>query len=192
MKNNNNININETEPSYVFCNIQYQRCLRDKNEIKERIFKKEYLDHNYYLLLQTIQIVSNKLYVNWIDVLPFDMITYKESQLYIDTKIKFQNNNNSEWNPCTETIFNESVNNKLKGLPICDIYDTIANEFYYNILDTKWIIYDLILQTENQDLVPLILCLSYILDISGCTNNIEWHMLNSDEKKVSNCNGKNF
>jgi len=65
-------NINKGEPQYEYTNLQYNRSIRINKEAKEIQFTEEHLKHNYYLLLNTIQIISNKLYVNWINIRPLD------------------------------------------------------------------------------------------------------------------------
>ena len=72
---------------YVYTNMQYNRCIRfklsydDPNDtaIKyiERPFHKDYFIHHFKLLLMSIETASNKLYINWIDILPIKMDEYK-------------------------------------------------------------------------------------------------------------------
>ena len=69
IKKIDNTDINESSPEYVYSNLQYNRCIRD-NPIRERHFEEEHLEHNSILLKNTIQTVSNKLFVNWVDVTP--------------------------------------------------------------------------------------------------------------------------
>src|SRR5690606_37442204 len=114
------------------------------NDVRELHYNKKYLDHNFYLLLNTIRSISNKLYVNWIDVSPYDIITFKNTKLYRDTVLKYENGQLEYWNPINEHEINEKNVNKLIGLPMDDIYDTIYNELFLNIYKIKWIIYDVV------------------------------------------------
>lgn len=71
-------------PRYLFTNVQYGRCEKgDGGETVEIPFKLEYLEHNYVLLKKTIKTIANKLYVNWVNIIP---IEYNDD--YEDPKIK--------------------------------------------------------------------------------------------------------
>ena len=43
------------------------------------------IHHNFISLVQTIKIVANKLYVNWINIQPLSIENYKQSKLYLTT-----------------------------------------------------------------------------------------------------------
>jgi len=185
---NKNFDINLREPEYKYSNIQFGRCIRN-SPIIERNFKKEYLDHNFYLLLGTIKLVSHKLYVNWNDILPQDIRTYKQSQLYKDTITKFNNKIITEWNEVKEfNLSNQTEIDKLKGLNINDIYNTIAGDLFYNIKDYKWIIYDIeIILNSEIKIYPMILTLNKIMNLNNCLDNFNkknrWKNLTNEEKE---------
>jgi hypothetical protein len=149
LKKKKDVNINEEEPNYLYSNLQYNRCIRDKDNYKEREFKKEDLEHNYYLLVNSIRNCSNKLCVNWINLMPYTIKSYRESKLYKDTVEAYGNKKVSEWNPMEETNLKisydtlcENLGKKSSGLYIGHIYEEIV-DLYYSIKDYKWIIYDL-------------------------------------------------
>ena len=82
LKKNNNYNIT---------NIQYDRCIfnlynNDNREKVMNISEYEYkindIDNNYKLLLNTLDIISNKLYINWINTLPINLDEYTDLDLY--------------------------------------------------------------------------------------------------------------
>ena len=82
-----------SDGSYVYTNSQYNRCIRHMDKTGHitysfRPFLKEYFDDHLELLLMSIDMVSNKLYVNWIDVLPVKMNKYQNMELYKQTKMK--------------------------------------------------------------------------------------------------------
>ena len=52
-------NITKSSPDYLYTNLQYNRCNRDP--IKEVNFKLNHLEQNYFLLFETIKLISNKL-----------------------------------------------------------------------------------------------------------------------------------
>lgn len=171
-------NINIESPEYIYSNLQYDRCIRTKGNIQERVYHKKYLDHNYYLLINTIKLVSNKLYVNWIDILPYDINTYQTTKLYLDTIEKFNNHRLTYWNSSKEYILDDITIDKLSGLSIDDIYNTISIELYHNIKKIKWIIYDVILIYPHIDQpLPLIIVLKYLFDMDAIVSNFKWNTL---------------
>lgn len=124
---------------FIYTNSQYNRCIRyldnDKNILyMERPFDVIYFYHHFKLLLMSIEVISNKLYVNWIDVIPVRMDTYKEIGLYKETIKKISNPNNK---------FLLGYIDPNLGLSYGDIYNTIANHLYYQIVGQKWLIFDL-------------------------------------------------
>ncbi len=71
---------------YMYTTSQYNRCIRYvKNKRVQyflRPFKIEYFLNHLELLLASIDQSSNKLYVNWVDVIPITMNEYKTSYVY--------------------------------------------------------------------------------------------------------------
>lgn len=190
-KKDPNVDLNKESPEYIYSNLQYNRCIRNPGNIVEREYKRDYLDHNYYLLLNTIRTISNKLYVNWIDVLPYDLTTYKYQKLYIDTVDKFNNGTLDDWNFVTEPISRgepisrDETIEKLRGLPINDIYDTISNELYINIKRVKWVIFDVIPSyPETRQPIPMLIACSYLFDLTMAINNFNWKSLTDNLRKL--------
>ena len=69
----------------VVNNINYDRSYIIPNSgaiNKKYEYKKLDLEHNYKLLLDTINVSSNKLYINWINVVPYLISEYKQSKLW--------------------------------------------------------------------------------------------------------------
>ncbi|AYV81651.1 MAG: HrpA-like RNA helicase, partial [Harvfovirus sp.] len=152
---------------YLYSNFQYGRCIRNRDNTVERQFNKEYLDHNFYLLLETVRHIANKLYVNWLDILPVTLKTIESNQLYVDSKLLFLTNSLVD--------FKYDDLSGLTGLPLDDIYDTISNDFYQNIKNFKWIIYDTSIMYPRWELpIPMLITLNYILELDNCINNVKW------------------
>ncbi|AYV83578.1 MAG: HrpA-like RNA helicase [Hyperionvirus sp.] len=179
------VNINKEEPQYVYSNIQYARCIRS-DIAKERAFDKEYLDHNFILLVETLRHVSNKLYINWLDVLPYSLGSVAKTKLYQDTDSRYKSNSLTDWVATTVDLNLDEIPG---GLSMHDIYDTISNEFYHGIKNFKWVIYDTIVErsvTEelgNLEPIPLLVACNYLFVMSGCTNNIRWKSLNDSSRE---------
>ena len=159
------VDIKTESPKYVYTNFQYNRCNRES--ITEIDYIEDYLRHNYQFLVKTISHTSNKLYINWVDVIPYNMIDYRDEKLYENTKEQFDTSmlrdydfyDNSDNNEISDDFIKTLEN--LQSLTIADIYETVANEFYYQIKKVKWLIYDVNVENKNRPL-PIILILNQI------------------------------
>src|SRR5579872_2253004 len=103
----------DSQKKFIYTNAQYNRCVRINatDEINNRLtpyfadteagsdaltriifrpYLKEYFTDHLDLLLMSIDQMANKLYVNWVDVLPMRMDNYKETELYKLTQEKFK------------------------------------------------------------------------------------------------------
>ena len=120
---------------------------------------------NFYILLNTIDQISHKLYVNWINIRPITW-DYKLSRLYKNT-YKYNsathllevmvNNTNIifRWfNPILIRFFDNDVNyekiypaiyasKNYKGLYVGDFYNMTHHELFFSIKNMKWLIYEL-------------------------------------------------
>lgn len=169
-KDNSNQDINVHEPKYEYTNLQYGRCNRNiPNKAIEINFSSEHLEHNYILLIDTIQTIAHKLYVNWINIRPIspEMATsanYKlfrlTQKLLKDKKIGIPNRN-------------------YQGLPINEIYNVLSNYLFHEIKNIKWLIYDVFI-----DKVPhkYLYFLNQLLEINNCSKNIGWNLLPKNEQ----------
>jgi HrpA-like RNA helicase len=170
-----NVDINLDSPQYTYSNLQYNRCIRDKNNYQPRTFNVEYLDHNFYLLVDSLKTMSNKLMVNWMDIIPFTIDDFKEKKLYIDTKTIFYAKKIQDWDAYNDVLFikdekdvYDNLKTKINGLNIEDIYNTISNDLFQGIVNIKWLIYDIPFfnmnnryanSSEDSDELPLIIFL---------------------------------
>lgn len=191
IKKKKNVNINEEEPEYIYSNLQYNRCNRDDNNYTERKFSLIDLKQNFYLLVNTIKIMANKMHVNWIDILPFTMLDYKSSILYINTNDKIQNNllndldlikycdcdyniNENEDDICEKITIEYGT-----SLSMEDIYNCICNDLYSGIKNIKWLIYDIPI---NKSIVPIIVILNKLFNLNYCLKGVNWNNLQTDEQ----------
>jgi len=178
-KKYNDVNIKLDSPKYVYTNLQYNRCKRDT--ITEIKWNNEFFIDNYNFLINTIKNMCNKLYINWIEVIPYNLIDYKNEKLYLNTLDLFNKQELIDYNIFTN-IDNTIIKN-LQCLNIGDIYETITNEFYYQIKNVKWLIYDIKI---NDEYYPLIVILNAIFSdlLSNCLlPEAEWKDLNIEEQK---------
>lgn len=178
IKNLNDIYIakQEENSNYEFSNLQYGRCKRLGNGDMEEInFNMDHLAQNYYLLKDTIQIVSNKLHVNWINIRPYSLDTVKEKDIYILTKKSFENNNISYYDP----VIDDNIQRDYRGLYTGDIYNTIRNYLYEEIVPIKWLIFDV---NVNNNLYQIINILPQFFNIEFDIKK-DWNQLNDNGRR---------
>jgi len=185
-----NCNINKNEPNYLYSNVQYNRFVRTNDDYAEYQFSSEDLSHNFYLLLNTVKTMANKMHVNWIDILPYTLNTYKSTVLYINTSFKMTNKKLDDWDPVEYGDINKSddmickeVSEKAAGLSMEDIYNTITIELYYGIKDIKWLIYDI---TTSIKVLPIIAIINKLFKLEYCLNGKNWDELSYDYIKKFN------
>jgi len=176
-KYNENCDINKDEPRYVFTNIEYNRCNRNiKNDIvitEEIDFNKEHIRQNFLLLLRSLLLCSHKLYVNWINIIPYIKVKpnendeekkkddYTESILFTSTQELFNKKKLKEVN-LINFLNNDDQTQEtkdiLKSIYIGDIYNTIRVYLYEEIKNIKLLIFDLVvLEQKNYDTAITIL-----------------------------------
>ena len=173
-----NDNINESEPKYEYTNLQYGRCLRiSKNNTVEAVeieFSPEHLKNNYLLLLETIQTIANKLYVNWINIRPVDSESILKSKYY-----ELTNQAINSHKIINETPFTKS-NGAMSG---GEMYNILSNYLFHNIKNIKWVLYDVYI---NKQPTKYLLNIHDILDIDNCVKNVPWNLLNETEQFTFN------
>jgi hypothetical protein len=174
--------ITKGQPKYIYSNIQFNRCLRkyddDRSAVvpdKEREFHKDHVIHNTYLILESIDEMANKLYVNWINVRPISNADYMTtSSLYKETEKHTINQSYSYWDP----IKDNRDGRDYRGLSVGDVYNTLSKYLYDDIKDIKWLIYDIMI---DEYIYPYIVILGSLLDLKLILNGLNWENLTVDE-----------
>lgn len=180
-KSGSSDDINTNSPQYEYTNLQYGRCLRDRDYAREISFNEEHFKHNYQLLKLTVVTIANKLFVNWIHLLPINISEEKLDLLpvFTETKKAFQENRLKEYDPVSE----DEESRNYRGLTVDEVYNTISNYLYHDIKNIKWLIYDL---KVGQTLVPYITVWNELLGLDPALNQVSWFLLSTDtQKKVS-------
>jgi len=173
---------------YLICNYQYSRYF-DKDVLNNQIQKfdpknndsyNEYLytiydlEISFKLVLETIEQINSKLYINWINILPIAIVNYQESKKYKNSfdynenenKFLFKiDNDEHEFN-----FWNLDVENPLAiygGITAKDVFNTIYVYLFNEIFTsgTKWLLYE---NQENPRDMPImyIEIFNYIIDIN--------------------------
>jgi hypothetical protein len=89
--------------------------------------------NKFLSLLNTLSIINGKMYINWINICPLNLETYKNSYIFKETQ---KNLNNAVTN-----YFNGIYNLNYNGLYIGEFYNVYRNIFYENIKKIKWILF---------------------------------------------------
>uniref|UniRef100_A0A6C0EDB6 Helicase ATP-binding domain-containing protein n=1 Tax=viral metagenome TaxID=1070528 RepID=A0A6C0EDB6_9ZZZZ len=148
----------------------------DNNE--KLIYKLIY--HNILGLLQTLEIMNGKYYINWINIIPINISNYQKLDFYKKTK---------------DTIIKENIldiiNNKLllyySGLWIGDIYNLFRIRFYDEIKRIKWLIFP---YETNEIKLYLIHGLHKMVNINDILNNDIYENLKLEQQNKFNLNIK--
>ena len=182
--------INKEEPLYKYSNFQYDRCVRD-TQSTELKFSREFIEHNFYLLINSIKKMSNKLFVNWIDIIPYSIYTYTETKLFLYTKVQFNIYSIREWDAYTDVNLNlsdevaiKNIDNISRGLDIEDIYNTISIDLYSNVKNIKWLIYDIPINNSEHPIqyLPAIFIISEFFNIDDY-KFLSWNELTDSKQK---------
>jgi ABC-type phosphate transport system ATPase subunit len=165
--------------AYIYNNSQYNRCIRhmDGNTIKffPRPYLKEYFQQHLELLLMSIETVANKLYVNWVDILPIRMNQYTNTKLYSDTVAKIGREN------ITSVDLINGYIDPMTGLSYQDIYNVMSNHLYHEIKNHKWLIYDIIIAGNATSYV---LYLEQQFDLDRVWDGLLWSQLDDNSRNT--------
>ena len=96
LKDISDMKINEnstdlTKNNYLISNLKYHLYHKNLNE-EEQQYNIKLFKQNFFLLLQTIDTVSNKLFTNWLNITPLSITKYEKSYLY-ENSFKLQPTN---------------------------------------------------------------------------------------------------
>jgi len=187
------VDINKEEPEYVHTTIQYSLYYGRNENYKEVELTQHFLDQNFYLFVETVKICSNKLCINWYDVLPL-LQQNDSNKITIERQLENAFNNHTladidSSKDCNLTLTNdqiiENVKNKMNGIVMDDIYNIFANDLFYDIVPVKFLIYDIQCRMmidagifEDNEIPLLFALLNVFTDtIPYCSNNYEWNQL---------------
>jgi hypothetical protein len=175
--------------AYIYTNTQYNRCIRKYNnghiDIEFRPYKKEYFYQHLELLLMSIETVSNKLYVNWVDILPVTMNEFINTKLYSDTVAKITRTDKSD-------KYIELINNYIDpnpGISYQDFFNVLSNHLYHEIKNYKWLIYDIIISGTT---ISYITYLENKIDLNDLWNELLWSQLSINSRDKFTYQWNNF
>ena len=158
-------------------NINYDRSLFDTDAIYN--YSEIDLEINYKLILDTLNVSSNKLYVNWLNCLPYTLSNYNKSLLWKQS-YNFDINKN-KFNFTDINIEQLRYDFDYYGIHIYDIYNCCNQFLFQHIFSTKWLLYEKLLY-ENQKPLMYIKELTDFFNLEMLLNNKNWELLSFEEK----------
>ena len=106
------------------------------------------IHHNFMSLLESLNQINGKLYINWINTTPITIKDYKESYIYNNTNEKF-----------IETVY-KIINSKsildYNGLYIGEFYNIYRNIFYESVKEIKWLIFPFLINNKKKYIIQYI------------------------------------
>ena len=154
---------------YDITNFQYSRGYYDYDTeiFKEYKFSDIDISMNYNLLCQTIDKICNKMYVNWVNVVPILLEKYHESQLYKNS-VEYYKNGQNQYQDISLTH--------------AEMHDILVNDLYYSITDIKWLLF------EKYDNNRVVMYLDIVNDIYNVYDIIDdhtkWLLLDNNKKSI--------
>lgn len=189
--------ISFTSPEYVFSNTQYGRFDKSGGTYKPVRFDYSHIRQNFYLMLDTIKKIRYKMYVNWIDVIPYRIDNYKDSALYRTTVSKITKTHPyirlEEWDPISDYPIDKyddprvlsKFSEKMAGLNIEDIYNTISMDLYESIVKFKWLIFDVSVDESGMNkVIPLIVMLRHLLPLDIMLKGVKYIELEESTRSL--------
>jgi len=186
----------------LYNNSQFNRCIRhgtgNNITIFKRPFIKEYFLDHLELLLMSIETAANKLYINWVDVLPVRMDEYKNTNLYSDTVAKIVGKIVTNTDGSMETVRDGKVtgvvmiNNYIDpnpGISYQDFYNVMANHLYHEIKNKKWLIFDIDISGK---LISYITYLETKFNLKIIWKGLFWSQLTQNETNTFVYQWNNF
>jgi len=105
------------------------------------------IENNFYGLIQTIEIINGKNYINWINIQPLNLNNYNESTIYKNT-LEY-----------LKTDFYDkliTIDLDYSGLWLGDFYNVIRNKFYEDCKHLKWFFFPYDLQSGSKYLIQIL------------------------------------
>ncbi|MEM3062208.1 MAG: helicase-related protein [Nitrososphaerota archaeon] len=179
----------DADGNFIYTNSQINRCVRHMIDGETLIFQRPYLPtyfiHNLELLLMSMEMVANKLYVNWIDIVPIGMDEYKNMPIYKHTVKKFSDISSENMRIPVINLYIDPN----PGLSYHDIYNVTANHLYYEMKNHKWIIYDIVI---NMEPIPYIVYLEKRINLNNIWMEQLWGHIEKSSQEIFSLEWKNF
>jgi HrpA-like RNA helicase len=131
------------------------------------------IHHNFMGLLQTLEIINGKTYINWVNISPINLSEYSKSTIFKRTVSKLDDLLNGLKSNITndKTIGSFLSKNLIDygGLWFGDIYNILRTRFYEDAKTIKWLIFAY--ETSDTNKIYLIQGLNKMFDINKILNS---------------------
>ena len=131
------------------------------------------IHHNFIGLLQTLEIINGKTYINWVNISPINLSEYSKSSIFTRTVAKLNNLlNGLKSNITNEKTLSSFLSKNLidyGGLWFGDIYNILRTRFYEDAKRIKWLIFAY--ETSDVNKIYLIQGLNKMFDINKLINS---------------------
>lgn len=128
--------------------------------------------HNLLGLLQSLEIMNGKYYINWINIIPYNLNNYYNSNFYKITVYTIKN-------------INEEILSKLllnyNGLWVGDYYNILKIKFYEDLKKIKWLIFPYEINTKKYYLINKLNDLIDLDFIINCNYNNYYECSNDEQ-----------
>ncbi len=127
------------------------------------------IHHNFIGLLQTLEIINGKTYINWVNISPINLSEYSSSTIFTRTirKLEELKSANLDENSIGGFLSNNLIN--YGGLWFGDIYNILRTRFYEDAKPIKWLIFAY--ETSETNKIYLIQGLNAMLDLNKILNS---------------------
>ena len=151
------------------------------------------IHHNFIGLLQTLEMINGKTYINWVNISPINLSEYFTSTIFKRTidRLEKLKSNISDSKILSIFLSNNLIN--YGGLWFGDIYNILRTRFYEDAKICKWLIFAY--ETSETNKIYLIQGINKMFDINKILNTQfnSWEdMLISDQFYFTNKATKTF
>jgi hypothetical protein len=184
-----------------YTNLQWHLCHVEHTGAfhKNRKWKLDYFQQNFYLVRQSIRKMAHKLHPNWMDILPISMSEYQNSDIFRKTqKILYPpaahtadpTKDPAKWNKVRLELLNKYfcededglIRSPYGALSMRDLWSVVAGELYSQTLPMKILLQDYpINETYGKPLAGLFIW-DKLLPLSGAYNSQNWTDLVEEEQ----------
>jgi hypothetical protein len=207
-KRKNDVDLyNVTNNNYLISNYQFSRfipetidtdtfsALSEKQAVNS-VYNNGYYDYHLSvrdiemateLLMKTINTIGDKLFINWINVVPVLESEFKKSRKYSNSFFfqdgSFQYKIDGVTKPFNFVNYDEPSTQLYSGVTADDVFNTIFNYLFKDIYNSgaKWLLYEKQL-TSNARPTMFIETINDIMDIKLFGNDIIFDLLTSKQK----------
>ena len=141
------------------------------------------IHHNLIGILQTLDIINGKSYINWVNIVPLNLSNYVQSNLFQKTKERIP--------ICKATILANNFNKFLvenmtnySGLWFGDIYNVVRIKLYEEAKPIKWLFFPYEISEDNK--IYLIQGLNKMISVDTIINSKyeDWDDLETNEQYI--------